>query len=414
MNIRRHGTPNTIRRAAVSFVFFALVLDVLAVGIVVPILPSLITSFLNGDTAKASIVFGAFGTAWWLMQFLFSPFLGALSDSFGRRPVLLISMLGLGLDMVLMALAPGIMWLFFGRVISGITSATFNTTGAYLADVTPASKRTETFGMVGVAFGIGVGIGPTLGGLLGGIHLRLPFWFAASLCLTNAVYGYFVLPESLPKNSRTFFSWRRANPVAALKYLWSHADLPWLGLITFFLNLAFQAIPSILVMYIEYRYKWNEMQVGVTLGLSGFWSVVVLVFILPRLSARVGDRTTLCIGLASGVAGFILYGLASRGSYLLIGILLMGIWGMSSPAIQGMMSKRVTAKEQGRIQGIQSCIIGLTGFLGPSLYTRIFSYFIGNRNPEVAATFSGAPFLFAAGILILSFALTLRVPHHRP
>src|SRR4051794_24886929 len=250
-------TTHGPRRAAFAFVFVTVLLDMFAIGIIIPVLPRLVEDFVSGDTAKAASIYGLFGTVWALMQFLFSPVLGSLSDRFGRRPIILLSNFGLGLDYILMALAPSLRWLFVGRVISGITAASISTAGAYIADVTAPEQRAAKFGMLGAAFGAGFVVGPALGGLLGDISPRLPFWVAAGFSLTNALYGLFVLPESLTRERRMAFSWQKANPLGALKLLWSHAELWGLACVSYLSNLAHVALPAVSVLYMGYRYNWS-------------------------------------------------------------------------------------------------------------------------------------------------------------
>src|SRR6188768_828086 len=256
-------------RAAFLFIFITVALDMLALGVMIPVLPKLIIEFEHGNVAEAAGAAGLFGFAWAAMQFVFSPLLGAISDRHGRRPVILLSNLGLGLDYLLMALAPSLSWLFVGRLISGITSASFSTAGAYIADVTPEDERAAKFGMLGAAFGLGFVVGPALGGLLGGISLRLPFYAAAGLSLLNALYGFFILPESLPEEKRAPFIWSRANPVGALDLLRSHPRLLGLALITFLANMAHDSLPSVFVLYTDYRYHWGERMVGFCLAVVG-------------------------------------------------------------------------------------------------------------------------------------------------
>ncbi|MFO0995591.1 MAG: MFS transporter, partial [Alphaproteobacteria bacterium] len=258
--------PTGRQRAAVIFIFITVVLDVLALGVMIPVLPKLVVTFVDGNVEAGAKVYGVFGIAWALMQFLFSPFLGSLSDRFGRRPVILISNFGLGLDYILMALAPNLAWLFVGRVISGITAATITTAGAYIADVTPPERRAGGFGLIGAAFGIGFVLGPALGGLLGAIDARLPFWAAAGLSLANGLYGLFILPESLPRAKRAAFSWTRANPLGSLALLRSHPVLLGLSGVLFVQNLAHVVLPSTFVLYAIYRYGWDERMVGLTLA----------------------------------------------------------------------------------------------------------------------------------------------------
>lgn len=240
----------------------------LALGMSLPVLPRLVVDFLGGDTARAAEIYGLFGTVWALMQFVCAPLLGALSDRFGRRPVILLSNLALGLDYVLMALAPTLGWLFVGRVISGITASSFSTAGAYVADVTPPERRAAGFGMLGAAFGLGFILGPALGGVLGAVDPRLPFWVAAAFSLLNFLYGLFVLPEPLPEARRAPFSWRRANPVGALTLLRSHPALMGLAAVHFMHRVAHDVLPSTFVLYTSYRYAWDERMVGVTLAPS--------------------------------------------------------------------------------------------------------------------------------------------------
>ena len=301
----------------------------LALGTIVPVLPKLVVTFLNGDTAAAAEIYGVFGTAWALMQFLCSPPLGALSDRFGRRPVVLISNLGLGLDYIVMALAPSLWWLFVGRVVSGITAASISTGFAYVADVTPPEGRAARFGMLGVAFGAGFVLGPALGGLAGGVEPRLPFWIAAGLSLTNALYGLFVLPESLPRERRAPFEWRRANPLGSLALLRSHRELLGLASVNFLGQLAHAVLPSVTVLYMGYRYGWDERTVGLVMAGVGICSMVVQGALIGPVVRRFGERSALILGLLFGTAGFATYGIASTGSVFLVGVPLMALWGKS-------------------------------------------------------------------------------------
>ena len=265
-HVQRSTQP---RQAAVFFILVTVVLDMLSFGIIIPVLPKLVEEFLGGDTAQAAEIYGLMGTSWALMQFVCSPIQGALSDRFGRRPVVLLSNLGLGLDFILMALAPSLAWLFAGRVISGIASSSFSTAGAYIADVTPPDKRAAAFGMMGASFGLGFVLGPAVGGLLGAIDPRWPFWGAAATSLLNACYGFFVLPESLPLEKRAPFRWKRANPAGALILLRSHHELFGLATANFLMNLAHGVLPSVAVLYLGYRYGWGPSAVGFTLAAVG-------------------------------------------------------------------------------------------------------------------------------------------------
>lgn len=400
-----HETP---RRAALIFIFITILLDILAMGMIIPVLPKMVVAFLDGDTARAATTFGLFSTAWALMQFFFSPVLGALSDRFGRRPVILLSNFGLGLDYILMALAPTLGWLFVGRVISGITSASISTASAYIADVTPPEKRAASFGMLGAAFGIGFVLGPALGGVLGDMEPRLPFWVAAALSLANALYGLFVLPESLPPERRKSFQWRSANPVGALKLLRSRPGVLGLASVNFIYHLAHIALPSVFVLYGSYRYGWDERTIGLTLAGVGLSLMVVQGGLVRPIVKRLGERHTLLLGLVFGAAGFAIYGLAESGAVFLIGIPVMSLWGLSGPALQGLMTSRVGASDQGELQGALSSLMGVAGLIGPGLFTQTFSRFIDAQH---GWHLPGAPFLLAAGLLVLALGLTWRVTH---
>jgi DHA1 family tetracycline resistance protein-like MFS transporter len=393
------------RRAAFAFVFVTVLLDVLAIGIIIPVLPKLVVDFVGGDAAEGARVYGLFGTAWALMQFLFSPVQGALSDRFGRRPVILISNVGLGLDYVVMALAPSLAWLFLGRVISGITAASISTSYAYVADVTPPSERAGRFGMLGAAFGVGFVLGPALGGLTGVIDPRLPFWIAAGLSLANALYGFFVLPESLPIERRAPFAWRRANPVGALALLRTQAQLISLAGVNFLGNLAHAALPAVGVLYMMYRFGWNERTVGLTMAGVGVASIVVQGGIVAAAVKQFGERRALIVGLGFGVAGFTVFGLAPTGPLFWLGIPLMALWGLANPSAQGLMSRRVGSHEQGQLQGANASLMGVANLIGPGLFTLTFAAAIDMANEW---HLPGAPYLLAAMLLAMAVAVALR------
>jgi len=393
------------RKAAVAFILFTVLLDVIAMGIIIPVFPALITQFLNGDTPRAAIIYGFFGTIWALMQFLFSPAVGALSDRFGRRPVVLLSNLGLGLDYILMALAPSLIWLFVGRLVAGITAASISAASAYIADVMPPEKRAGAFGLIGVAFGLGFVLGPALGGVLGGIDLRLPFWVAAGLSLANAAYGLFVLPESLPRENRRAFSWKRANPVGSLTLLRSHPELFGLATVHFLYTLAHNALPSVFVLYTAYRYGWDELTVGLTMAGFGVAIIIVQGLIVKPAVARLGERTTLVLGLFCAVLGLAIYGLAPTGYVLWMGVPIAALWGLYGPASQGLMTRRVDPTEQGQLQGALSSILGITGMIGPALFTLTFARAISAPDPALP----GAPFLLASALVAVALTLAWRV-----
>jgi DHA1 family tetracycline resistance protein-like MFS transporter len=388
-------------RRALAFIFVAVALDMLALGVIIPVLPKLVLQFEGGDTASAARIYGIFGTTFALMQLVFSPLLGALSDRFGRRPVLLLSILGLGLDYVLMALAPSLAWLFVGRVISGISAATFATAGAYIADVTPAEKRAASFGLVGAAFGLGFVLGPALGGLAGSLSPRLPFWIAAGLCLANAAYGLFVLPESLPRERRMPFSFRRAHPFGALRLLRSHPELFGLAAAGFLSALAHEVLPSVTVLYVDHRYGWDLRTVGFMLAAVGVCSALVSALGVRAAVARLGERRTLLAGLACGALGFAVYGGAASGAVFWLGVPLVSLWGVARPTAQGLMTRRVAGSEQGQLQGALASVVGLSGLVGPLIFTWTFAAALGAALP-------GAPFLLAGAMLVLSLFLAAR------
>jgi MFS transporter, DHA1 family, tetracycline resistance protein len=393
------------RRAALAFIFVTVVLDVLALGLVIPVLPKLVESFLGGDTAAAAHVYGLFGTLWAAMQFVFSPLLGALSDRFGRRPIILLSNFGLGLDYILMALAPTLGWLFVGRVISGIVGASWTTAAAYLADVTKPEERAASFGRIGAAWGLGFVLGPALGGVLGGIDARLPFAVAAGLTLLNAAYGLFVLPESLPRERRGALDLRRANPLGSLGLLRGHKGLLPLASVAFLFWMAHQVLQSVFVLYTGYRYAWAPTAVGLTLGGVGLCSMAVQAGLVKPLVRRFGERKALMTALGCGALGYLAWGLAPTGAWFRAAIPVFSLMGLHGPSMQSLMSRRVAPTEQGRLQGAYSSIMGITGMLGPSLFTGVFAAFIG---PRADLHLPGAPFLLATAFMLVALLVAWR------
>ena len=391
---------------ALVFIFCTVTLDVMALGLVIPVLPALVLGFMAGDTAAAAEVFGVFATVWAAMQLFFSPVLGALSDRYGRRPVILLSCLGLGFDYIFMALAPSLLLLFVGRVISGITSATIATASAYIADVASPEKRARAFGLIGVAFGLGFVIGPAIGGLLGGFDPRLPFWVAAGFCLANVAFGWFVLPESLPPERRMAFKWARANPLGSLKLLRSHRELLGLASVDFLGHLAHQVLPAVFVLYALHRYGWGEAAVGLTLAGVGVCSAVVQGALVGPVVSRWGERRTLVAGLLFGAAGMAIYGLAPTGPIFWLGIPVMAVWGLSGPAVQGLMTRLVSPSEQGQLQGASAGLMAISGLIGPGVFASLFAYAVGG---EGILNLPGAPWLLAALLLAVAAATAWRV-----
>jgi DHA1 family tetracycline resistance protein-like MFS transporter len=398
--------PATAGRApALAFIFVTVALDMLSFGLVLPVLPRLIEGFLGGATAQAAQVFGVFSFAFNLMQFLFSPLLGALSDRFGRRPVILLSNLGLGLDYVLMALAPSLAWLFAGRVVAGICAATVSTAFAYIADVTAPERRAKAMGLVGVAFGLGFVIGPALGGALSSVDPRLPFWFAAGLSLANFLYGLLVLPESLPRARRSDFRAARANPLGALALLRGRPGLGGLAAVHFLKSLSHAVLPVVFVLYAGWRYGWDEVTVGLTLALVGVCSAVVQGALVGPAVARLGERRALLLGLTCGAVGFLGFGLAPSGPWFWLVLPVFALWDLANPALQALATRRVGAEEQGRLQGAFGSLQGIAGLLGPGLFATAFTIAIGTAG---WLHLPGLPFLIAALLVAAAAACAAR------
>jgi DHA1 family tetracycline resistance protein-like MFS transporter len=399
-----------VRGAAVVFIFVTILLDMFALGLILPILPKLVESFVDNDTASAARIFGLFGTVWALMQFFSSPILGALSDRFGRRPVVLLSNFGLGLDYVLMALAPSLTWLFIGRVISGITSASVSTAFAYVADVTPPERRAAVFGKIGAAFGAGFILGPAIGGLLGGMDPRLPFWVAAALSFANTIYGLLILPESLPRYRRSPFRWKRANPLGSLHLLRADRILAGLSVVNFIAQLAHVVLPSTFVLYATYRYGWDARTVGLTLAMVGICAMAVQGVGIGPIVKRLGERRALLLGLGCGAFGFLIFGTAPSGHLFWLGIPVMALWGVAGAASQALATQLVAPDQQGQLQGATASVQSVSQLVGPFLFTLTFSYFIGAQAPM---RLPGAPFLLASALLVLALAIAVRTLFRR-
>ncbi len=393
------------RQAAIIFILVTVTLDVLAMGLIIPVLPKLILDFLGGEMTDAAKWSARFAVVFALMQFFFSPFLGVLSDRFGRRPIILLSNLGLGLDYIVMALAPSLYWLFLGRVISGITTSSIPTAMAYIADVTPKEKRAGAFGMIGAAFGIGFALGPGIGGLLGKFNPHLAFWFAAALSLLNWLWGYFFVPESLPKDRRKPFALRRANPIGSLKLLRSHHELWRLATIQFLAYLAHNVF-SVWVLYAMYRYAWNTDKTGYSLVIVGVVTLIISGGLTGRMVKRFGEKRTLYIGQFFGASGMFLAGLARTGAWLFASIPIISLWNISMPAAQSMMTHRVGEREQGELQGAIQSLRSITFIAGPYLFLRIFGWFI---DPKSSVHLPGAPFYLAGALLFTAMLMATRI-----
>ena len=398
-------TSTRRRKAAIAFIFATALMDVISLGIMIPVLPNLVKQFAGGDTALAAQYTIAFTTTWGLMQFFFGPVIGMLSDRFGRRPVLLLSIFGLGVDYLFMALAPTLRWLFVGRVINGITSASFSTANAYVADITAPTERAKAFGMLGAAFGVGFLVGPAIGGALGNINLRLPFWAAAALAVCNWLYGYFVLPESLPPERRTTaLSWRRANPVGALAFLKERRNLLGLQSINILYLFAHNVFPSIFVLYVGYRFNWGPFAASAMLVATGLLSIVVQTMVVGRVVKAVGERGALLIGLVSAIVAFIAYAFAPTPAWFFAGIPAGSLANLVMPGLQSLMSRRVAGNEQGRLQGLNSAFMGLTAIVGPVIYLSTLAFAVRN---DASLHQPGLPILIAALFCLLALLLAV-------
>lgn len=415
------------RQAAVAFILVTLFIDILGIGIVIPVLPDLVRELVGQDPAaltdtaavdlatdsqenfaRAGMYVGVIGSVYALMQFLFAPILGALSDRYGRRPVLLISLLGLGVDFVIQGLALNIWWLFVGRLVAGIFSANFSTANAYIADVSTDENRARNFGFVGMMFGLGFSIGPAIGGLLGDFSLRLPFFVAAGLALVNSTYGYFVLPESLPPEKRSKeFHLHKMHPLSTLKRLRSYPIVWGLAMVLVCKSLAQRGLENAWVLYAGYRYGWDTFTNGLVLGLVGVCAIVVQGGMVRPVIKRFGERRTVIGATMISAIAFLGYGLASQG-WMVLGILVVGsLGGLAGPATQSLIAGAVDESEQGTIQGGLVSLTSLTNVFAPLLFnTILFSYFISDAAP---IHLPGAPFFFGSMMITISIFIAIRV-----
>jgi len=406
------------RPAAFRFVFACALMNAVSFGIMIPVLPNLIKHLVGGDTATASTWNVVFAVTWGTMQLFFGPILGMLSDRIGRRPVLLISLFGLAVDFLFMAFAPNLAWLFVGRIINGMTAASFSTANAYVADVTAPKDRAKAFGWMGSAFGFGFLVGPAFGGFLAGDYmhgvlgdfaLRAPFLVAAGLTSINWFYGLFVLPESLPVEKRqTRFNWARANPLGSLRFLRGHGELLGLATVLFLFQLAHTVLPTVFVLYAGFRYHWGSDMVGLTMMLTGLLGIVVQTFFVGRVVARIGERGALLLGALGGAAGFTLYGLAPNGWAYIASAPVFALASFLQPGLQGLMTRRVGPQEQGQLQGANQSLQGIASVAGPMIFGLTFTWAVRR---DAALHMPGLPILVAAGLLVVAFLLAVRVGH---
>ena len=399
---------DTTRRAATVFIFVTVLIDMLTFGMIGPVLPKLIASFVGNNYASAAELIGIFATVWALMQFFCSPLLGMLSDRVGRRPVILVSNAVAVVDLAIMALAPNLWWLFAGRVLSGIASSNMSAASAYIADVTPPEKRAAAFGVLGSAFGLGFVLGPAIGGLVGNVNPRLTFWAAAAFALLNTLYGLFVLPESLPRERRTpRLEWKRANPIGSLKLLRSHHELWGLTWVNFITYLAHEVFPNIWVIYCIAAFGWSTGSIGLTLALVGTVSAINQATMVGRVVRRLGERRTLLASLVLAVLGLTLMG-TNNGIIFLVAAVIISL-PMYQASSQALMTRRVGPAEQGELQGALGSVRGISMLIGPSVFTLTFAQFAGPWRP---LGLIGAPWILAALLYAGSLLLAWRVTSH--
>lgn len=394
------------RKPAFGFIFAVSIINSMSFGLMIPILPNLIKSFTGGDTASASEWNVVFAVTWGLLQLVFAPMLGVLSDRVGRRPVLLVSLFGLAIDFLIMALAPSLLWLWIGRVINGVTSASMPTANAYVADVTAPQDRARAFGWIGSAMSFGFVAGPALGGWLGDIDLRLPFSAAAALTACNWLYGLLILPESHPPERRLKrFDWARANPLGSFRLLRSHHELLSLASMWFLYQLAHMVYPSIFVLYTGYRYGWSPFVIGLTMMLSGTLGVLVQSFLVGPAVARLGERGCVLVGAAFGATGMIIYGWAPEGWAYIAAMPFAALMALVVPGLQGLMTRRVAPHEQGQLQGANQAMNGIAGLVGPILFGLTFAWSLRN---DAQVHMPGLAIYIAAGLMVLAFGAALR------
>lgn len=396
----------TTRKAAIGFIFITLLIDVMGWGLIIPVMPDLIAQLKNIPVNEASPYGALLLSAYAITQFLFAPVIGNLSDQYGRRPVLLFSLLGFGIDYLFLALAPAYGWLFAGRVIAGITGASFTTAAAYIADVSTPETRAKNFGMIGAAFGLGFVIGPALGGLLAGWGIRAPFYAAAVLCLVNCLYGYFLLPESLPANNRRRFEWKRANPIGSLLFLRKYPTINGLAVAFFLIYFAAQAVQGNWSFFTIYQFGWTEKMVGISLAVVGLLVGLVQAGLTRVVNPRLGNDKSIYVGLFLYALGLILFAFATETWMMFAFLVPYCLGGICGPALQSVIAGHVPPNEQGELQGALTSLMSLTTIIGPPIMNNIFYQFTKKNAP---IHFPGAFFLLAGVIMLVSLVITFDV-----
>lgn len=401
------------RNSALGFIFITLLIDCTGIGLIIPVVPTLIQKMVGGDLSTASEYGGWLTFSYAFIQFLFAPIVGGLSDRYGRRPVLLMSLLGLGIDYVFLALAPTIAWLFVGRIIAGVFGASFTTATAYIADISTPEKRAQNFGMVGAAFGLGFIIGPVIGGICSEFGDRIPFIVAACLSLLNALYGYFILPESLAVENRRAFDWKRANPLGSLMHLKRYPAIAGLLGAMFLLYIAGHSAQSTWTYYTMEKFHWSEAMVGYSLGAVGILVALVQGGLIRYTIPKFGQKRSVYIGFTLYLIGFILFAFATKGWMMFAILVPYCLGGIAPPAIQGIMSTQTPANEQGELQGVMTGIMSLSSIIGPLLMTNLFAYY---TRPGNHIHFPGAPFIAGAVLTVLAILISARslIKYHSP
>jgi MFS transporter, DHA1 family, tetracycline resistance protein len=390
---------------AISFIFITMLIDIMGLGIIIPVIPKLISELIHGDISEAAKYGGWLLFAYAITQFVFSPLIGNLSDKFGRRPVILISLFGFSLDYLLLAFAPTITWLFIGRIISGITGASITTASAYIADISTPENRSKNFGLIGAAFGLGFILGPVIGGFLGQYGARIPFYAAAILCMINFLYGYFILPESLSKENRREFDWKKANPVSAILNLKKYPTLIGLMAVVFILNVGSNAVQSNWSYFTIFKFGWDERMVGISLGVVGLLVGVVQGGLIRYTNPKFGNKNRIFIGIALYSLGMFLFATASHSWMMFVFLIPYCLGGISGPALQSAVSEQVSAKEQGEIQGTLTSLISASTIIGPPMMTNVFYYFTHKTAPF---QFAGAPFILGGILMLVSLIIAYK------
>jgi len=393
------------KKSAMGFIMVTLLLDFTGFGIIIPVLPKLIQEFTGGSVSVAADYGGYLMVAFALAQFIFSPIMGGLSDQYGRRPILLFSLFGLGVDYIFLSFAPSIFWLFIGRIIAGITGASFTTAMAYIADISEPEKKAQNFGMVGAAFGIGFILGPVIGGLFSTFGLRVPFMISAGLALVNWLYGYFILPESLSHDKRRRFSWKRANPIGSIINTFKYPAIIGLLAALLLLYVASHSVQSNWSYYVIEKFKWDSTMIGYSLGVVGLAIAVVQGGLIRVILPKIGNKKAIYYGLILYVIGFICFAFASNGLMMMLFILPYCLAGIGGPAMQSIISNQVPENAQGEIQGITTSLQSLAAIIGPWVAAHIFVYFIQKGTPLY---FPGAPFIFSAFLTLIGLFIAIR------